>query len=46
MADLVMLIPGYERVDGVTIKAVYDTYPVALNALRAGIYLAGNILRR
>jgi D-amino peptidase len=46
MADLVMLIPGYERVDGVTVKAVHDDYPVALNALRAGIYLAGNILRR
>lgn len=46
MADLVMLIPGYERVDGVTIRAEYDSYPVALNALRAGIYLAGGILRR
>ena len=46
MADLVMLIPGYERVDGVTVKAVHDEFPVALNALRAGIYLAGNILRR
>ncbi len=46
MADTVMLIPGYERVDGVTIKATYDAYPVALNALRAGIYLAGTILHR
>ena len=46
MADIDMLIPGYERVDGVTIRAEYDDYLVALKALRAGIYLAGTILHR
>ncbi len=46
MADIASLIPGYERIDGVTMKAVFKDYHIALNALRAGIYLAGSVLNR
>ncbi|TFH17323.1 hypothetical protein E4H04_05185 [Candidatus Bathyarchaeota archaeon] len=46
MADVVSLIPSFERVDGCTMKGVFDNYQTAINALRAGIYMAGGTIRR
>ena len=46
MADVVSLIPSFERVDGVTMKGVYDDYQKAIFALRAGISMAGGTNRR
>ena len=46
MADVVSLISSFTRVDGVTMKGVYDDYQKAVNALRAGIYMAGGTIRR
>ena len=46
MADVASLIPSLERVDGVTLRGVYDGYQTALSALRAGIYMAGRTTRR
>ena len=46
MADVGELLPYIERVDGTTLKGVYDSYPVAYNATRAAIYLASTTIRR
>ena len=46
MADVSSLIPSLERVDGTTMKGVYDDYKTAVNALRACIYMAGAAERR
>ena len=46
MADVSSLIPSLERVDGTTMKGVYDDYQTAVNALRASIYMAGAAERR
>ena len=46
MADVSSLIPSLERVDGTTMKGVYDDYQTAVNALRASIYMAGSAERR
>ncbi|MFH1179482.1 MAG: M55 family metallopeptidase, partial [Candidatus Bathyarchaeota archaeon] len=46
MADVVSLIPSFERVNGCTMKGVFDNYQTAVNALRAGIYMAGGTIRR
>ena len=46
MADVSSLIPSLERVDGTTMKGIYDDYQTAVNALRACIYLAGAAERR
>ena len=46
MADVTSLIPSLERVDGTTMKGVYDDYQTAINALRASIYMAGAAERR
>jgi len=46
MADVVSLIPSFERVDGVTMKGVFDDYQTAISALRAGIYMASGTIRR
>ncbi len=46
MADVSSLIPSLERVDGTTMKGVYDDYQTAVNALRACIYMAGAAERR
>ncbi len=45
-ADVSSLIPSLERVDGTTMKGVYDDYQTAINALRACIYMAGAAERR
>ena len=46
MADVVSLIPSFERVNGVTMRGVYSDYQTAISALRAGIYIAGGTIRR
>ncbi len=46
MADVSSLIPSLERVDGTTMKGVYDDYQTAINALRASIFMAGAAERR
>lgn len=46
MADVASLIPSLERVDGTTMKGVYNDYQTAVNALRAAIYMAGSAERR
>ena len=46
MADVVSLIPSFERVDGVTMKGEFDNYQTAVNGLRASIYIAGATIRR
>jgi D-amino peptidase len=46
MADVSSLIPSLERVDGTTMKGVYDDYQTAVNALRACIYMSGAAERR
>ena len=45
-ADVSSLIPSLERVDGTTMKGIYDDYQTAINALRACIYMAGAAERR
>lgn len=45
-ADVSSLIPSLERVDGTTMKGVYDDYQTAINAMRACIYMAGAAERR
>jgi D-amino peptidase len=45
-ADVSSLIPSLERVDGTTMKGVYDDYQTVINALRACIYMAGAAERR
>ena len=46
MADVVDLMPSLERVDGVTMKGVFDDYQKAISALRVSIILAGGTNRR
>jgi D-amino peptidase len=46
MCDVVSLMPSFERVDGRTMKGVFKDYWMAVNALRASIYLAGGAERR
>jgi D-amino peptidase len=46
MADVASMIPELERIDGITLRGVYDDYQTALSALRAGIYMAGGTTRR
>ncbi|MFB0543617.1 MAG: M55 family metallopeptidase, partial [Candidatus Bathyarchaeia archaeon] len=46
MADVCELLPYVERLDGTTIKAVYDSYPVALKGTIAAISMAGQAVRR
>ncbi len=46
MADVVSLMPSLERVDGVTMRGVFDDYQKAISAMRAAIYMAGGTLRR
>lgn len=41
MADVAALLPYVERIDGRTVKAVFDDYPTAMRGLRASIYIAG-----
>jgi len=41
MADVAVLLPYVERIDGRTVKAVFDDYPTAMRGLRASIYIAG-----
>ena len=46
MADVVSLIPSFERENGVTMKGLFNDYQIAVNALRAAIYMAGSTIRR
>lgn len=46
MADVVAILPYIERLDGKTVKAVFDNYPTAIRGLRAAIYLASAAERR
>jgi D-amino peptidase len=46
MADVVAILPYIERMDGKTVKAIFDDYPKAIRGLRASIYLAGTAERR
>jgi len=46
LADIAVLVPTVERVDGLTVKGVYDDYNEAMRALRACIYLGGRVLNR
>lgn len=46
MADVVSLMPSFERVDGTTMRGVFDNYQTAISALRASIYMAGATIRR
>jgi len=46
MADVVAILPYVERIDGRTVKAVFNDYPEALRGLRATISLAGGAERR
>ena len=46
VGDIVSLLPYIERLDGRTVKAVFDDYPTAIKALRAAIYLGGVAARR
>jgi len=46
MADVVSLMPSFERLDGVTMKGDFDNYQIAIKALRASIYMAGTTIRR
>ena len=46
IGDMVALLPYIERLDGRTVKAVFDDYPTAIKALRGAIYLGGNAVRR
>lgn len=41
MCDVVSLMPCFERVEGRTMAGTFQNYGVAVNALRAAIYLAG-----
>jgi D-amino peptidase len=45
MVDMVSLIPSFDRVNGVTIKGIFDDYQTAIRALRAGIYIAKGTIR-
>ncbi|MEM4727147.1 MAG: M55 family metallopeptidase, partial [Candidatus Bathyarchaeia archaeon] len=40
MADAAAVLPYIERVDGRTLKAVFNDYPTALRGLRAAITIA------
>jgi len=46
MADAAEVLPYLERTDGTTLKGVYESYPVAYNATRAAITLAGTTVVR
>jgi len=46
MCDVVDLMPSFERTDGRTMIGAFQDYRTAINALRAGIYLAGAAERR
>ncbi len=46
IGDMVALLPYITRIDGRTVKAVFDDYPTAIKALRAAIYLGGVAVRR
>lgn len=46
MCDVVSLMPGFERLDGRTMRSSFKDYRAAVNALRASIYLAGAAERR
>jgi D-amino peptidase len=41
MADLASFLPYLERLDGKTVRGVFDDYPTAFRGLRAAIYVAG-----
>jgi D-amino peptidase len=41
MADLASFLPYLERLDGKTVRGVFDDYPTAFKGLRAAIYIAG-----
>lgn len=41
MADLAAFLPYLERLDGKTMRGVFDDYPTAFKGLRAAIYIAG-----
>ena len=46
MADVVSVLPYMERVDGKTMRCVFDDYPSALRGLRASITMASTAERR
>lgn len=46
MADVCELLPYVERLNGTIIKAVYESYPVALKGTIAAISMAGRAVRR
>jgi len=46
MCDVVSLMPGFERMDGRTMRGDFKDYRTTVNALRASIYLAGAAERR
>ncbi|MDP6049323.1 MAG: M55 family metallopeptidase [Candidatus Bathyarchaeota archaeon] len=46
VGDIVALLPYIERIDGRTVKAVFDDYPTAIKALRGAIYLGGVTARK
>lgn len=46
MADVVALLPYVERVDGRTVKALFNDYPEAIRGLRATISLANTAERQ
>jgi D-amino peptidase len=46
MCDVVDLMPSFERRDGRIMIGAFQDYPIAVNALRAAIYLAGAAERR
>ncbi len=44
--DVAGLLPYVEKLDGRTVKAVFDDYPLAMRGLRAAISLGGAAMRR
>ena len=46
MADVVSLLPSFNRMDGVTVRGTFYDYQIAISALRAAIYLASGTIRR
>lgn len=44
--DVAGLLPYAERLDGRTIRAVFDDYPTAMRGLRGAISIAGGAMRR
>jgi D-amino peptidase len=46
MADVVSLLPSFNRMGGVTVRGTFYDYQIAINTLRAAIYLASGTIRR